>query len=60
MPLLAHSPLLGTGFTRLPIELPECCNKQQNIGTVRTEVIRGNSRINGNIYQRGSVADYNH
>ena len=60
IPLLAQNPLPGIGFTRLPIEPLEYCNKRQDIGTVWAEVIGGNSRINGNIYQRGSVADYDH
>lgn len=60
IPVLAQNPLPGTGFTWFPIEPLEYANKRQDIAALRAEVLGGNTRINGTVYQRGSVADYDH
>lgn len=60
IPVLAQNPLPGTGFTWFPIEPLQYANQRQDIQALRAEVIGGNTRINGTVYQRGSVADYDH
>lgn len=55
---MSQNALPEIGYMSLEIEPLEYCNKRQDILAIRAEVIGGGSRINGTIYQRGSVADY--